>query len=473
MRRIKYGIWCLLIVISLMAGGITAYAEGEGKAAAAREGVVRILVDWPDGYSTGTGFGVGEPGADADTFVTNWHVVTSSGQYDYREGKVYILLDDETWFKYGWIPLAPGEQMVEGGDYGQDGQGNVYKKLIIDVHLGAAVECEVLYAENDYPDVAVIRTAEPVKNVKTLPLRKVSEGNVGEDVLAIGYPGSADSGSLTYTEDGAETEKIKASVTAVSVSGGVVSRCIPLEIFGNTDCIVHGAHINHGNSGGPLVLKKDGSVIGINTYGYGEQSMEYSVSIYIDYAIGILDQLGLPYTMAKDGGQGLSGQLVIILAGVGILAVLAVVLVVVRKKQKGKAAVSAGSPAAVPAFQPAPGPSGGDAMYGAPSQLRLQGLTGVFAGRRFQLKPETRMGRDPQRCDFVYPAGTKGISGLHCIISQGPAGLTVTDVGSTWGTTVNGTKLVPNQPCPLNIGDRICLGSVEEEFQITGKGGAV
>ena len=29
MRRIKYGIWCLLIVISLMAGGITAYAEGE------------------------------------------------------------------------------------------------------------------------------------------------------------------------------------------------------------------------------------------------------------------------------------------------------------------------------------------------------------------------------------------------------------------------------------------------------------
>ena len=205
-----------------MAGGITAYAEGEGKAAAAREGVVRILVDWPDGYSTGTGFGVGEPGADADTFVTNWHVVTSSGQYDYREGKVYILLDDETWFKYGWIPLAPGEQMVEGGDYGQDGQGNVYKKLIIDVHLGAAVECEVLYAENEYPDVAVIRTAEPVKNVKTLPLRKVSEGNVGEDVLAIGYPGSADSGSLTYTEDGAETEKIKASVTAVSVSGGVV-----------------------------------------------------------------------------------------------------------------------------------------------------------------------------------------------------------------------------------------------------------
>ena len=90
MRRIKYGIWCLLIVISLMAGGVTAYAEGEGKAAAAREGVVRILVDWPDGYSTGTGFGVGEPGADADTFVTNWHVVTSSGQYDYREGKVYI-----------------------------------------------------------------------------------------------------------------------------------------------------------------------------------------------------------------------------------------------------------------------------------------------------------------------------------------------------------------------------------------------
>lgn len=470
MRRIKYGILCLLLAISLLTGGFTAYAGAESEAAAAaREGVVRILVVKDRSYGMGTGFGVGKQGEDADTFITNWHVVTSNGQFDYRDAKVYILLDDETTVKYQWFPLEPGEAMVAGGDYMQDDQGRILQRCLVDVQMGAAVECEVLYAENRYPDVAVIRTAEPVANVKTLPLRRVSQKDVGKDVIAIGYPASADSGTLTYLENGTEVEKIMASETAGKVSAGVISRCLPLELFDNTNCIDHDAHINHGNSGGPLVLKKGGSVIGINTYGYGDGYSEYSVSIYIDYAIDVLDEQGLPYTMAKDGRQGFSGQLAIILAGAGILVALAIVLVAVKKKKKGKAAV----PAAVPAFQPANGPSGAAATYAAPSQLRLQGLSGVFAGRRFQLKPETRMGRDSQRCDFVFPAGTKGISGLHCIICQGAAGLTVMDAGSTWGTMVNGNKLTPNQPCPLNIGDRICLGSVNEEFQITGKGGAV
>lgn len=465
MRRIKYGILCLLLTISLMAGGFTAYAGDEGEAAAAaRKGVVRILVVNGGGFGMGTGFGVGKQGEDADTFITNWHVVTSSGRFDYHDAKVYILLDDETTVKYQWFPLEPGEAMVAGGDYTQDDRGRVYQRLFVDVQMGAAVECEVLFAENKYPDVAIIRTAEPVANVKTLPLRRVSQKDVGRDVMAIGYPASADNGTLTYLKDGTEVEKIMASEKAGKVSAGVISRCLPLELFDNTNCIDHDAHINHGNSGGPLVLKKDGSVIGINTYGYGEGYSEYSVSIYIDYAIDVLDELGLPYTMAKGGGQVFSRQLAIVLAGVGILVVMAIVLAAVKKKKKGKAAPAA----AVPAFQPANGP-----MYAAPSQLRLQGLSGVFAGRRFQLKPETRMGRDSQRCDFVFPADTKGISGLHCIVSQGAAGLTVTDAGSTWGTMVNGNKLAPNQPCPLNIGDRICLGSVNEEFQITGKGGAV
>ncbi|MBS6954608.1 MAG: trypsin-like peptidase domain-containing protein [Enterocloster asparagiformis] len=500
MKRITRGALCLFLIVALMAGGFTAYGkEGEeSAAAAAREGVVRIMVFWPDGYSFGTGFGIGEQGKDADTFLTNWHVVTNSGQHDYRDGRIFILLDDETWLKYQWFPLEPGDQVVDGGDYIQDSRGTVYQRFVVDVNLGAAVECEVLYAENQYPDVAVLRTAEPVRNVKTLPLRRVSQEFVGEDVRAIGYPGSADSGSVTHSEDGTELERIKASVEAVSLSGGVISRCLPLEFFGNTDCIDHGAHINHGNSGGPLVLKKDGSVIGINTYGYGENYSEYNASIYIDYAIDVLDQLGLTYTMAEDGSRKQSKGPAAVLIGVGILAALAVAAAVLRKKRRRTAAAlqpgaesrsgaesqqgaqfrqaAASQPAAV--FLPEqqvlpPGLSGGGIAGGAQSELRLQGLSGVFAGRRFRLKPETRIGRDPQRCDFVYPAGTKGISGLHCVITQGQNGFTITDVGSTCGTTVNGRKLAPNQACALNIGDKICLGSVNEEFQITGKGGAV
>lgn len=505
MKRITRWVFCLLLAVSLTAGCFTAYgADEEAVVAASREAVVRIMVVREHSYSLGTGFGVGKKGEDADTFITNWHVVTSSGQFDYHDGKVYILLDDETTVTYQWIPLQAGDEMVSGGEYFQDSRGTVYQRLVVGIKMGAAVECEVLYAENEYPDVAILRTAEPVRNVRTLPLRKVSQQDVGKEVMAIGYPASADGGSLTRLEDGSEVEKIKASVIAGRVAGGTISRCLPLEAFGNTNCIDHGAHINHGNSGGPLVLKKDGSVIGINTYGYGEQGAEYSVSIYIDYAMEVLDELGLPYTVAGSGNQGLSGKLVIALAGAGILVVLVIAGAVVRKKKKTAAArmaaggpASAGGPGAAggpasvggpasagaPAFAeclaspgtpaPQPVPSPYPAGGGASSELRLQGVQGVFAGRRFQLKPEIRVGRDPQRCDFVYPSGTKGISGLHCVIALGQTGLTVTDQGSTYGTTVNGRKLAPNQPCPLHVGDKICIGSANEEFQITGKGGAV
>lgn len=449
MKYMKRWTLCMILALSLLAGTATAFgAEGDSKVAEARHGVVRILVEAADGSSIsyGTGFGVGTPGKDTDTFVTNWHVVTSSGRFDSKTARVYILLDDETWFR-------------------------IQDDFIVDMETGDSVECEVLYAEQEFPDVAVIRTSEPLHNVKAMPLRYVSQKDIGKSVYAIGYPGSADTGSSEELEDGSLLQKLKASVEAVTVTGGVISKCAPLEAFGNTECIVHDAHINHGNSGGPLIFE-DGSVIGINTYGYGEVAGEYSASIYIKYATEVLDDLGIRYAMA--GGASL-GKMPLGLLAVGVvilLVILAVILAVVLKKKKlPQAAWAAQIPARAPAQAPAAGGSGISGGGGSYADLRLQGVSGTFSGRRFQLKEEVRMGRNPQCCNFVYPTDTKGISGAHCVIRLDNSGISITDSGSTCGTTVNGKKLTPNQPCRLSVGDRICLGSPKEEFQITRKGG--
>lgn len=105
------------------------------------------------------------------------------------------------------------------------------------------------------------------------------------------------------------------------------------------------------------------------------------------------------------------------------------------------------------------------------SGLRIQGVTGSFAGRRVALPRQLRIGRDPQRNDLVYPAGTQGISGVHCVLLVENGTVYIKDLGSTYGTFVGGRRLAANETVPLRVGDRFSLGSDRETFQIAQKGG--
>lgn len=474
--KLKKGAICLLLFFLLLFSESRCVFAGESnQVSKVRNGVVRIFVVMQNEtgtfYGLGTGFGVGIVGEDADTFVTNWHVVTSNGAFDYHDARVYILLDDETTATYSWMSLPEGEDPLDYGDEVVEQDGTYYVKVLTDLSLGSAVECEVLYAENQYPDVAVLRTKEPVANVAALPLRRVSQEMVGEKVYSIGYPGTADISS-TEESGSKETNKWKASVQAVSVADGTISRCIPMELFGNTECIDHSAHINHGNSGGPLVLE-DGSVIGINTYGYGEDAREYSVSIYADYAMDIMDDLGISYDVAGEGDD--VSMLPFVVAGVLVLALLAaaVVIVVVRRRKEQRQPVPAAGNAYVPIPNSNPAVPNVRPVSSGTQDLRLQGLKGKFAGKRFALVQDVCIGRDARRCALVYPQEATYVSRTHCMIRMGSGGLTITDLGSTAGTFVNGRKLLPNQPMPLSVGDHVFLAGGREEFQITKKGGVV
>jgi pSer/pThr/pTyr-binding forkhead associated (FHA) protein len=57
-----------------------------------------------------------------------------------------------------------------------------------------------------------------------------------------------------------------------------------------------------------------------------------------------------------------------------------------------------------------------------------------------------------------------GVSRYHAIITISGQEATITDLGSTNGTRVNGYNLLPHQPHPLNDGDRLQFGKLHAQI---------
>lgn len=411
-------------------------SDGGRTAAESRSGVVRIVALLPDlttgevYYATGSAFGVGKAGEPTDVFVTNTHVVqglyyTESGAtVDAPAVSVWILKNDMAW------------NPVTGLDTSQ------------------AIPCTVLYSSSGmYPDYAVLRAGEAPEGRVALPLlADDADVEVGDNVYALGYPGSSDE-----TEGGVYGNSLVADVDDVTVTSGVVSRFSEGTGMGNTRLIQHDAQINHGNSGGPLI-DESGAVIGINTYGIGGDASTGDVNSYysvrISYVRDKLDELGISYDVA---GGGSAWVFIVII----LVIVLAAAAFVLWKKGLIRFAL--------------PRRKGKKSGKGL-DELRIQCVSGAFAGKRFSLSPQVRMGRDPTKNDLVFPVGTQGVSGVHCVLIYDAAAgsLYIKDLGSTFGTFVNGGKrLAPSQAMPLKVGDRFSLGSERESFMVTLKGGAV
>ncbi|HET9017861.1 MAG TPA: trypsin-like peptidase domain-containing protein [Thermomicrobiaceae bacterium] len=120
-------------------------------------------------------------------------------------------------------------------------------------------------------DLAIIKV-DDTQGIQSANLGHASDQQVGESVVALGYPESFNLGNT------------------ISVSRGIISKLNqqldPYENLIQTD-----ASINHGNSGGPLV-NDQGQVIGINTLGYsGNIATGLNFAISIDLARQVVPNL--------------------------------------------------------------------------------------------------------------------------------------------------------------------------------------
>lgn len=287
----------------------------------------------------------------------------------------------------------------------------------------SVVPCRILYADPQV-DLAIIQAEAPIPGVGTLPLRSAKEIKTGDDVYALGFPAIADelADSNHYTVDD------------ITVTDGIVSRRLQI---GGVDYMAHTAKINHGNSGGPLI-DTAGNVVGINTLGIAdvENADLRCYAFDIDYAMDVLEQLELPYTKATGNMGGLSlAAVAAIGVGIAVVLVLAVVLLL-RKKQSGK----------VP-------------------KVLIQAICGPLQGQSWELLTSLSIGRNPGE-NIVLPPDTSGISRRHCLLARRGDQVTVTDLGSSYGTFLNGSRITANQPVAVPNGAVLSLASNAVQFRL-------
>jgi len=94
-------------------------------------------------------------------------------------------------------------------------------------------------------------------------------------------------------------------------------------------------------------------------------------------------------------------------------------------------------------------------VHGANNQIQLSGKAEYLLGRadpKQEVNPDIDLG--------PFNGQQLGVSRKHAILQADPYGLTVTDLGSTNGTLVNGKVIGANNTQRLKDGDEIRLGKL-------------
>ncbi|GHG98455.1 trypsin-like peptidase domain-containing protein [Pseudodonghicola xiamenensis] len=336
-------------------------------------------------------------------------------------------------------------------------------------------------------DLAVLRLSalEPRQKghrLRTLPIAGY-EARKGQTVAALGYPGTSDNLGISLDN---------VAFFETTLTTGTVSKLMTASWEGRRgqalDIVQHTAALNPGNSGGPL-LDLCGQVIGLNTQVATfstDDGIAANDTYWASSSTTILDYLQrqhVPFARSADtcrqaeamavpeaggvlvtapdtpDGEARSWTVWIVAGMIGLIVLTGGAIAVARR---GTATGETGASSGVRAERRRD-PVAGHAV------LELQTETG-----------ETRsLGPEQLRKGVVIGRGAeaqlrldhKMLSRNHAELRLDRRRLSLSDLGSTNGTFVNGKRLAPHQPCQINSCARIALGGLNIRLRSLQGGG--
>jgi len=323
-------------------------------------------------------------------------------------------------------------------------------------------------------DMAILYINMPELEREPIQIRSFEADELlGKTVYSIGFPAASDN-IMSATS---QTMLHSAKNYMTWAEGNVIRIIERDETDSDAGQVIQtNATINGGNSGGPLV-DEFGSVVGICSFGATQGDNTY-YAITSNELIEFLDENKINYAKSSNQAQGITTSLLMI--GIAASAITIYLLSKLKKQKKKEEVIPAPapSPAPVPSPTPAPTPvrvdshsspsSGG--LAAAPMR-ELVCTAGALAGKRFRISGDLLIGRDPKRCQVVFPLDAKGVSAVHCKISFDGRQVEVTDQKSTCGTFIDGNKLSPYVPVRMHRGQMLMLGSERNAFLMGGNSG--
>jgi S1-C subfamily serine protease len=139
-------------------------------------------------------------------------------------------------------------------------------------------------------DLAIVRPKAPDVRLPKAPLGQSSRLEIGEELLAVGYP-------------------LGLGITATKGILSGAERALPLSPMSwLTPFMQTDAALNPGNSGGPL-LNRCGEVVGINTLSSGQKAQNLNFAVPIDAARELVSQL-LDHGRVIRAWHGINGKVV-------------------------------------------------------------------------------------------------------------------------------------------------------------------
>ena len=416
MKKVLAFLLTLMLMVCIVSSSLAAYDINTAKKSVVRILTVYHVIDdsvkdlqGVYGYSLGSGFAVGKLGEPVRYVATAGHVVMRNlDSGDMAKSTVPVLVDGQ----------------------------RIYLQVQVDyIHVLKSDESSFIVANIDMvspkADVAILKLVDDTlpREAALIMDRREKDFEIGEQLTSMGFPAAAESNISSEVQG-----QLLSDTSYVTTNAGGFSAWRGNAETKKGDQISTTAEMSPGISGGPLV-DKNGYVVGV-CVSTAEATDNSNYAVAADELLLLISGVSDLNVDTEAPKEGMSTTTIIIIAAGVVVAAVLIALIIANNNGK--------------------------------KNMRTLVLTGTMAGKSVQLKKNVPVviGRDPNRCQIVYPKDTAGVSSVHCTITYDGNQVTVADNGSSYGTIVGGTKVEPGKPMVMHRGQEVIFGSDKNKAEL-------